>query len=156
MPCSVLGSHSFTLTDYLFIYYTIKTTLLFHSVDTNSICSSIPEKAKECFQVDFLFFFFQDLSLSMVFSCCVIFLTICCAVQHCLFRLSSKCMDTTNELHKGEAMMNIYISDTLKSYSQRFSSTELALKPLIDKIEWNDCFIRQTVRWKMIKFTTSK
>ncbi|XP_068739915.1 molybdate-anion transporter-like [Montipora capricornis] len=44
----------------------------------------------------------QDLSLPVVFSCCVIFLTICCAVQHFLFHLHSLgCADASaRETHK--------------------------------------------------------
>jgi len=44
----------------------------------------------------------QDLSLPLVFSCCVLFLTACCAVQHCLFQLSSDCSDSASELQKGK------------------------------------------------------
>lgn len=44
----------------------------------------------------------QDLALPVVFCCCVLFLTICCVVQHCLFQLSSNYSDSANEQQKEE------------------------------------------------------
>ncbi|CAH3041070.1 unnamed protein product, partial [Porites lobata] len=40
----------------------------------------------------------QDLSLQVVFCCCVVFLTVCCAVQHCLYRLSSYSSSTNEQM----------------------------------------------------------
>lgn len=48
----------------------------------------------------------QDLPLPSVFCCCVVFLSICCAVQQWLFFLSFRCSSSTDEV-RGEADSDI-------------------------------------------------
>ena len=60
----------------------------------------------------FLFYFFcQDLSLQVVFCCCVVFLAVCCAVQHCLYRLSSYSSSTNEQMGEKAFGLKIVYGD---------------------------------------------